>query len=94
MENKEKKIFLILKIISYVLIYTILFLLVINTVIGYINFNNIQNDKKIYFISGTKTHESDEELITSYRFGIYKIISIKRQESITYNLKLWFSKDF
>jgi len=94
MENKEKKKFLILKVISYVLIYIVLIVLVINTALGYINFNNIQNDKKTYFISDTKTHENDEEVITSYHFGIYKIICVKRQESITYNIKLWFNKDF
>ncbi len=94
MENKEKRKFLILKVICYVLIYIVLIVLVINTALGYINFNNIKNDKKTYFISDTKTHETDEEIITSYRFGIYKIICIKKQESITYNLKLWFNKDF
>lgn len=94
MENNEKNKFFIFKFIVYFLVYIILCLLAINTAIGYINFKKIQEDKKPYLIFSTKTHENDEELITSYWFGIYKIITVKRQESITYNFKLWFNKDF
>ncbi|MDD2435117.1 MAG: hypothetical protein PHO63_02560 [Bacilli bacterium] len=84
----------VFRIVCNVLIYLIIIMVLINTVIGYINFNNLKEDKNLIMVMKTDNYESDEKEITAYYIGIYKIITIKTQEQISYQAKLWFMEDF
>ncbi|MDD2377884.1 MAG: hypothetical protein PHD10_02445 [Bacilli bacterium] len=84
----------LLKIILNVLIYLIIVVISINTIVGFINFNNIKENKKPLVVFKTDIYETDEKTVTCYRFGIYKIIVTSTEEKITYESKLWFNDDF
>lgn len=82
-KGKKRGIFsIILTIISFIIFAYVVF----QTIIAFLNFNMVRNDKEpTYFV--TKSTDSDETYdYTIYKMGLYKIV--RKEDKKRYEIKL------
>ena len=80
--------------IIWIIIDTIIILVVIYFILGYVNFYKISKEKKPLFNGQVTTYEKGVGNITVNKYFIYKIVKYEvPDQNVTYSMKLWFMDD-
>ena len=79
----------VLKIV-FISLDIIIILIVIYFFLGYLNFNRIKNNKSPLFSPKTIVKKENLKQITTYNYGLYKIVKTYKQGyNVSYKLKVF-----
>ena len=85
--KKKKRIFS--KIINLLALLLLLFVIV-ESVIGFMGFNDIRNNKEPKYYRNIYTTYEDDSEITTYDFGLYKVINTETKKQYSTKLVPFF----
>lgn len=88
-QEKKSKVWLIVKI----LIFLFFIFVLSQIVLGYINLQQIHQDKEPYLLLSEKEYQQEESVTKVYDFGVYKVVKTDTENKTTTSLKPWFFDD-
>lgn len=88
-QEKKSKIWLLVKIF----IFLFFIFAISQIVLGYINLQQIHQEKKPYLLISQKEYQQEESVTKVYYFGIYKVVKTDTESKTTTSLKPWFFDD-
>lgn len=78
-------------IIGFLLVFLFLMVFVFEIITGHLNLYLIHERKEPYFLISENTYKKDNKIITTYNFGIYKIIEVESETETKTALRIWFA---
>ncbi len=92
-EEQPKKKRSIVGTIVNIILWLIVAFILINGVLGFVNFNKIQKEEEPIFMLSQDTYEQDGDTIEVYKFGLYKVVKQSDDTTYSYSIKPWFMDD-
>lgn len=90
-EKKKRKG--IISIIISIILWIIVLIVLVSVVLGLINFNRISKDEEPIAVLDTRKIEEEDQNVTIYDFGVYRIEKTESAKNTTISLKPWFMSE-